>query len=111
MQPPPVDLEVARFNACQDATSAFMVKVPGAAAPGKCIFSGVLADALWGRVPAAFDGTVIDSSSLGRGLRAAAKERATLYNLTLVPGGSAFFDKVIYFDEASPPLPPDPAGA
>jgi hypothetical protein len=107
-QPPRADIEVARFNACQDATSAFMLKQPGAAAPGKCLFSGVLAEALWGRVPAAFDGTIIDSSSLGRGLRASAKERATQYNLTLVPGGSAFFDKVIYFDQASPPLPPDP---
>ncbi|MBZ9994111.1 hypothetical protein [Mesorhizobium sp. BH1-1-4] len=107
-QQPVADIEVARFNACQDATSAFMVRVPGAAAPGKCIFSGVLAEALWGRVPAAFDGSVVDSSSLGRGLRAAAKERATQYNLTLVPGGSAFFDKVVYFDQASPPLPPDP---
>lgn len=107
-QPPVADIEVARFNACQDATSAFMVRVPGAAAPGKCIFSGVLAEALWGRVPAAFDGSVVDSSSLGRGLRAAAKERATQYNLTLVPGGSAFFDKVVYFDQATPPLPPDP---
>jgi hypothetical protein len=105
---PPADIEIARFNACQDTTSAFMVKEPGAAAPGKCIFSGVVAEALWGRVPAAFDGAIIDSSSLGRGLRAAAKERATQYNLSLVPGGSAFFDKVIYFDQASPPLPPDP---
>jgi hypothetical protein len=107
-QTPLAGIEVARFNACQDATSAFMVKVPGAAAPGKCIFSGVLAEALWGRVPAAFDGKVIDSSSLGRGLRAAAKERAEQYKLTLVPGGSAFFDRVIYFNDATPPLPPDP---
>jgi hypothetical protein len=104
----PEVVQLARFNACQDATSAFMVRVPGAAAPGKCIFSGVLAEALWGRVPAAFDGSVVDSSSLGRGLIAAAKERATQYNLTLVPGGGAFFDKVIYFDKNAPPQPPDP---
>jgi hypothetical protein len=104
----PEVVQLARFNACQDATSAFMVRVPGAAAPGKCIFSGVLAEALWGRVPAAFDGSVVDSSSLGRGLIAAAKERATQYNLTLVPGGGAFFDKVIYYDKNAPPQPPDP---
>jgi hypothetical protein len=67
-QPPVPDIEVARFNACQDTTSAFMVRVPGAAAPGKCIFSGVLAEALWGLVPSAFDGSTIDSSSLGRGV-------------------------------------------
>jgi hypothetical protein len=105
---PPAAVQIARFNACQDATSAFMVRVPGTAAPGKCIFSGVLAEALWGRVPAALDGPVVDSASLGRGLVAAAGERAKQYSLTLVPGGSAFFDKVIYFDQNAPPKPPDP---
>ncbi len=107
-QPPLADFQVARFNACQDATSAFQVKDHGAAAPGKCIFSGVLAEALWGRVPAAFDRKIINSSSLGRGLRAATKERAALYNLTLVPGGNPCFDEVIYFNEKSPPTPPNP---
>lgn len=105
---PPADLPLARYNACQDASSAFMLKVPAAAAPGKCIFSGVLAEALWGRVPAALDGSVVDSASLGRGLIAEAKARATQYNLTLVPGGNPFFDKVVYFDQNAPPRPPDP---
>lgn len=107
-QPPLPDFEVARFNACQDATSAFMVRAPGSAAPGKCIFSGVLAEVLWGHIPEAFDGKIIDSASLGRGLRGATKERAAQYNLALVPGGSAFFDKVIYFDRDAPPVPPNP---
>jgi hypothetical protein len=105
---PPNALPLARYNACQDASSAFMVKVPNAAAPGKCIFSGVLAEALWGLVPDALDGTVVDSASLGRGLVKAVGARATQYNLTLVPGGNPFFDKVVYFDQNAPPLPPNP---
>ena len=48
------DIQIDRYNACQDATSAFMVKETNAAAPGKCIFSGVVADALWGLEPLAF---------------------------------------------------------
>lgn len=104
----PANVDVARFNACQDATSAFMVRDPAAGAPGKCIFSGVLAEALWGRIPEAIDGTVVDSASLGRGLRAAGKARAMSYNLTLDPGGSAFFDKVVYFDEGKKPAEPVP---
>lgn len=99
---------IARFNACQDATSAFMIGEPGAAAPGKCLFSGVLAEALWGRVEDAFAQDRIDSSSLGRGLRTAVRARAKAYGLSLVPGGNPFFDEVVYYDRASPPLPPDP---
>lgn len=102
------DLELARYNACQDATSAFMVREIGAAAPGKCIFSGVLAEALWGRVPEAFDGDVIDSASLGRGLKKAVKVRAAHYNQTLAPSGNPFFDRVIYYDRNTPPHPPEP---
>jgi hypothetical protein len=105
---PAIDVQVARFNACQDATSAFMVKDVAGGAPGKCIFSGVLAEALWGRVPDAFDGSVIDSASLGRGLKAAAAKRAKTYNVTLVPGGNPCFDKLIYFDQNTPPQPPNP---
>lgn len=105
---PRTEVDLARYNACQDATSSFMVRETGAAAPGKCIFSGVLAEALWGRVPAAFDGKVIDSSSLGRGLKNAVRARAAQYNETLVPSGNPFFDKVIFYDKDLPPLPPDP---
>jgi len=101
-------IQVARFNACPDATKAFMVRDPKSAARGKCIFSGVLAEALWGRVPDAIDNNVVDSASLGRGLYAAVTARAQAYGLDLVPGGNPVFDKLIYFDQAAPPGPPDP---
>lgn len=100
--------KLARFNACQDAASAFMVRQPGAAAPGKCLFSGVLAEALWGRHEEMFDNDVIDNMSLAAGLETAVAARAKIYNLSLVPSGGGSFAKVVYFDRAHPPSPPIP---
>ena len=103
------DVQVYRFNACQDTTSAFMVKENGSAAPGKCIFSGVVADALWGREVLAFNGANdIDSGSLGRFVRKSAQERAATYNLVLKPGGSLAFDPVVYLSKDILPIAPDP---
>ena len=102
------DVQVDRFNACQDTTSAFMVKESGSAAPGKCIFSGVVADALWGREKLAFNGASVDSGSLGRFVRKSAQERAATYNLVLKAGGSLSFDPVIYLSQDNLPIAPNP---
>lgn len=100
--------EFARFNACQDTGSGYMVKKRGSAARGKCVFSGVLAEALWGRIADAIDQDEIDAQSLGLGLRKAVKARAESYGLDLVPTGNAGFARIVYFQGAHPPAPPDP---
>lgn len=100
---------VVRYNACGDTQKSFMVKTQGSAALGKCIFSGVLTEALWGQIPECFNGSVIDNMSLGLGLASAVADRARTYDLELSPGGSSGFARIVYYDSARPPAPPNPA--
>ena len=92
-----------RFAACQDGKQGFMVSDPMSAAPGKCVFSGVVADALWGLEPSAFDQDIVTTSSLGSCVVDRAKERAEDYLLTMIPDCYVYPKSVTLFNRSTPP--------
>src|SRR5262249_50770066 len=73
------------FAACQDGQLGFMVKQPNSANPGKCIFSGVIADVLWGNEPNAIKNNVITTATFGVFVRARTTQRAKDYRVKLNP--------------------------
>lgn len=81
----PASPKVDRLDACQDGHRAYMVSDPMSALPGKCVFSGVIADALWGIEPTAIDNGAITISTLGNCVLTRAVERAREYRLDLNP--------------------------
>ena len=87
--PPAVD----KFIAAQDATTTFMI--PGADPDeDRCLFSGVLLEALWGTKESAFSPLLpgkVTSQSLGAYVQAEVREVAEGYRLTLVPSWSSTF--------------------
>jgi hypothetical protein len=100
------------FAACQDGQLGFMVSVPNSAMPGKCIFSGVVADLLWGLEKAAFDKfdeRVITTASFGTCVRTRTKQRAKQdYGLDLIPMCRIDPEAAVLYDKQKPPQgPPD----
>jgi len=93
------------FAACQDAQLGFMVSEQNSANPGKCIFSGVITDVLWGNEPNAIDNNgKITTSTFGKYIRARATERAQTYHLKLFPQCFIDPEEAVLYDKAMPPL-------
>jgi Caspase domain len=104
--PPAVD----KFIAAQDGTTTFMI--PGADPDDdRCLFSGVLLEALWGTQQKAFSALLpgkVTSRSLGAFLQAEVSKVAEGYRLTLVPSWSSTFPEGddVYFGEGPAVTPP-----
>lgn len=108
-----------RYDAVHDVESAFMIPGP-TPEESRCIFSGALIEALWGRRDEAFDPHIVDSvtpGSLHDFLKLRVEELCTTYGLKcepqMVPGRPP--DHLIYFRRNSvapadvPPLRAWPA--
>lgn len=122
--PRPVDPMVAvdRFDATQDGAESFMIPGPNPN-EDRCLFSGVLAEGLWGIVGAASNKDpystlvpgAVTSSSLGAYLLAEVPVRARQYGLKLTPRVLPTFpdDDNFYFRKdpafVPPMFPPWPA--
>lgn len=91
-----------RLAACQDGQLGYMVSDPMSSAPGKCIFSGVITDALWGMEPAAIADGRITTTTLGACVRLRTSERAQEYRLDLNPQCLVDPEPVILYDTARP---------
>jgi hypothetical protein len=105
-----------RLVSCQDGKLGYMVYDPTAAAPGKCVFSGVIADALWGLEPTAIENGVITTATLGKCVRARTTERASTYHLKLNPQCRVDAESIVLYDTNTPlqgpaDLQPWPAGS
>ncbi|WP_339527503.1 hypothetical protein [Pseudomonas sp. EL_65y_Pfl2_R96] len=87
---------------CQDGQLGYMVSDPMSGAPGKCVFSGVIADALWGIEPAAISDGVITTETLGRCVRSRTTERAKEYRLKLNPQCLVDPEPAVLYNTASP---------
>lgn len=103
-----------RLAACQDGQLAYMVSEPMSALPGKCVFSGVVADALCGIEPSAIQGGLITTASLGECVSVRTSERARDYRLRLDPECVVSPPGVVLRDATAPlpqpvPLQPWPA--
>lgn len=104
LQGPPVESpKFDRFVACQDGQLGFMVTDPDPAKPGKCIFSGVIVDVLWGAEQAAIKDNVITTATFGVCARARTTERAKDYHLKLFPDCRVDPEAAVLYDAASPP--------
>jgi hypothetical protein len=110
---------IDKFIATQDGTQAFMI--PGRAPDeDRCLFSGVLLEALWGTKQDAFSKVQRDrvtSRSLGDYLKTEVPRIAKRYRITMVPNVSPTFPENddVYFEKGrrvTPPafLPWPPAG-
>ena len=104
--PPAVD----KFIAAQDGTTTFMI--PGTDPDDdRCLFSGVLLEALWGTNQKAFSALLpgkVTSRSLGAFLQAEVSQVAESYRLTLVPSWSSTFPEGddVYFGDGPAVTPP-----
>lgn len=76
-----------------------MIKAADQAEPGKCLFSGVLTEALCGDIAGCFDRDAIDAMSLGVGLFPAVCERAKQYDLSLTPSGNTGYARIVYLEK------------
>ena len=94
-----------RFATCQDGQLGFMVSEPNSTKPGKCIFSGVIIDVLYGIEPAAIQDGVITTATFGVCVRARAEQRAKDYHLKLNPQCSIDPQAVVLYDAKKPPQP------
>ena len=93
--------------ACQDTQLGFMVaEQNNRSKPGKCVFSGVVADALWGNEPSAFDGDRITVRSLGDCLQERTPKVAEKYRLKLFPDCMTNPAPAILYDKAAAPQGP-----
>jgi hypothetical protein len=94
------------FAACQDGQLGYMVSVPNSAQPGKCVFSGVIADVLWGIEPAAINNGVITTATFGACVRSRTAQRAKDYRLNLNPQCLVDPEAAVLYDAAKPPQGP-----
>lgn len=94
-----------RFVASQDGKLGFMVSEPNSAKPGKCIFSGVIIDVLWGKEPDAIDHGLITTATFGVSVRDRTTERANDYHLKLYPQCLVDPKAAVLYDAARPPQP------
>lgn len=106
LQGPESRIQLDRLAACQDGAQGFMVKAAGEVAPGKCVFSGVILDALWGQEATAIENGKITTSSLAACVRDRTAERAEEYRLRLEPEVWVDPKAVVVYDAAHPPLQP-----
>ncbi|AZD79158.1 hypothetical protein [Pseudomonas chlororaphis] len=97
-----------RLAACQDGQLGYMVSEPMSGAPGKCVFSGVIADALWGIEPTAISNGLITTATLGMCVRSRTTERAKEYRLKLNPQCLVDPEPAVLYNTAQPL--PGPAG-
>ena len=112
MGPGPRSATVAidKFIAAQDGTRAFMI--PGRAPDeDRCLFSGVLLEALWGTKRPAFSKLMpgkVTSRSLGAYLQTEVPRLAEHYRLALVPSVSPTFPEGddVYFGDGPEVTPP-----
>lgn len=95
-----------RLAACQDGNLGYMLFDPASAAPGKCIFSGVIVDVLWGHEPAAIVDGFITTASFARLVEKRTTERAKDYRIKLHPECSVHAEEAVLYDTRTPPLPP-----
>jgi hypothetical protein len=115
--PRSVMVAIDKYIAAQDGTRTFMI--PGAAPnEDRCLFSGLLLEALWGTKQSAFSTLLPDkvtSRSLGTFLQTEVPQLAQSYRITLVPSVSPTFPEGddVYFGDgpkvsppAFPPWPP-----
>ena len=106
----PTGPAVDKFIAAQDGTTTFMI--PGTDPDeDRCLFSGVLLEALWGIKESAFSQLLpgkVTSKSLGAYLQAEVRQVAEGYSLTLVPSWSSTFPEGddIYFGNGPQVTPP-----
>ena len=91
-----------RFVACQDGQLGYMVS-ESPAKPGKCVFTGVIADVLWGKEPTAISNGLITTASFGICVRWRTAERAKDYRLKLNPQCSVDPESTVLYDTAKPP--------
>jgi hypothetical protein len=101
---------IDRFTSAQDGSESYMV--PGETPDDdRCIFSGVLLEALWGTKPAAFSKLVhgkITGRSLAEFLKTEVPRVANRYQYQLHPTASPTFPEGddIYFGDVVAPTPP-----
>lgn len=106
----PVAVPIDKFIAAQDGTRAFMI--PGRTPDeDRCLFSGVLLEALWGTKDRAFSALLpgkITSRSLGAYLQTEVPRLAESYGITLVPSVSPTFPENddVYFGDGPKVTPP-----
>ncbi len=109
-RPRSATVAIDRFIAAQDGTQAFMIP-GGAPDEDRCLFSGVLLEALWGTQQRAFSMLLpgkVTSRSLGVYLQAEVPRLAETYHLTLVPSVSPTFPENddVYFGDGPAVTPP-----
>ncbi|MGE7955166.1 hypothetical protein ACQKQA_00970 [Pseudomonas sp. NPDC089530] len=97
-----------RLAACQDGQLGYMVSDSMSGAPGKCVFSGVIADALWGTEPSAISNGLITTATLGVCVRSRTTERAKEYRLKLNPQCLVDPEPAVLYDTTQPL--PGPSG-
>src|SRR5258708_6188210 len=107
---PSISTAVDRFIATQDGSETSMIPGP-TPEEGRCIFSGVLLEGLWGTKKDAFSKllpTVITSRSLGAYLQSEVPKIAARYNKNLNPNVAPNFPEQhdIYFDSSNTIVPP-----
>ena len=90
-----------RFAACQDGQLGYMVS-DSPSKPGKGVFSGVIADALWGDEPSAISNGQITTTTLGSCVRTRTADRAKDYGLKLNPQCSVDPDALVLYDNRNP---------
>ena len=101
---------IDKFTAAQDGTRAFMIP-GGTPDEDRCLFSGLLLEALWGTRQHAFSALLpgkVTSRSLGTYLQKEVPRLAQRYHLTLVPSVSPTFPENddIYFGDGPEVTPP-----
>lgn len=106
-----------QLAACRDGQLGYMVADNRAGDPGKCVFSGVVADVLWGNEPSAIENGKITTAGFGVAVEDLTIARAKSYKLDLNPDCVVNPRAAVLYDAASPPLGPaqlqpwPPAGA
>lgn len=95
-----------RLVSCQDGQLGYMVSDKMSAAPGKCVFSGVITDTLWGLEPSAIVDGQITTTTLSKCVRARTTERAREYSLKLNPQCQVDPEPaLLYSTTGAPPVP------
>lgn len=92
----------------QDGKLSYMVSEAASANPGKCLFSGVAIDVLWGLEPEAITDGQISVAGFGSFVRKRTRERARDYHLDLTPQVSIDAEPRILYDADHPPDGPPP---
>lgn len=91
-----------RLASCQDGKLSYMVGDHASAAPGKCIFSGVIADVLWGLESSAIADGSLTTSALASVARRRTTERAKDYRLEAYPSCMVDPEPATLFDRSKP---------